>query len=61
MMFVCLFVCIVQLIGVAQGCFDHTFLYLQEREQFGQKIYSFQVEVSIADSLYVLRALVYIY
>ncbi|KAK2166414.1 hypothetical protein LSH36_39g03006 [Paralvinella palmiformis] len=52
-----------QLIGVAQGCFDHTFLYLQEREQFGQKIYSFQglqhQVATLATELEAARLLVY--
>lgn len=32
-----------QMIGVAQGCFDATIPYTLERQQFGKKIFSFQV------------------
>ncbi|XP_056658866.1 short/branched chain specific acyl-CoA dehydrogenase, mitochondrial [Monodelphis domestica] len=31
-----------QMLGLAQGCFDHTIPYLKERMQFGKTIYSFQ-------------------
>ncbi|XP_074089529.1 short/branched chain specific acyl-CoA dehydrogenase, mitochondrial isoform X1 [Macrotis lagotis] len=31
-----------QMLGLAQGCFDHTIPYLKERVQFGQRIFSFQ-------------------
>lgn len=31
-----------QMVGLAQGCFDHTIPYLLERKQFGQEIYDFQ-------------------
>ncbi|XP_051837559.1 short/branched chain specific acyl-CoA dehydrogenase, mitochondrial [Antechinus flavipes] len=31
-----------QMLGLAQGCFDHTIPYLKERMQFGQRILSFQ-------------------
>jgi short/branched chain acyl-CoA dehydrogenase len=31
-----------QLVGVAQGCFDHTFPYVIERKQFGKRIWDFQ-------------------
>jgi len=31
-----------QMIGLAQGVFDHTIPYLLERKQFGQQIYDFQ-------------------
>ena len=31
-----------QLIGVAQGCFDHTFPYVIERKQFGKRLWDFQ-------------------
>ncbi|XP_072480891.1 short/branched chain specific acyl-CoA dehydrogenase, mitochondrial isoform X1 [Notamacropus eugenii] len=31
-----------QMLGVAQGCFDHTIPYLKERMQFGETIFSFQ-------------------
>lgn len=31
-----------QMIGLAQGCFDHTMPYLLERKQFGSEIYNFQ-------------------
>lgn len=32
------------MVGLAQGCFDHTLQYVRERKQFGQKIWDFQVE-----------------
>jgi len=32
-----------QMIGIAQGCFDATIPYTLERQQFGKKIFSFQV------------------
>jgi len=32
-----------QMIGVAQGAFDATIPYTLERQQFGKKIFSFQV------------------
>ncbi|XP_039965631.1 short/branched chain specific acyl-CoA dehydrogenase, mitochondrial [Bactrocera neohumeralis] len=31
-----------QMVGLAQGCFDHTIPYLLERKQFGKEIYEFQ-------------------
>uniref|UniRef100_A0A1A9WFH3 Short/branched chain specific acyl-CoA dehydrogenase, mitochondrial n=1 Tax=Glossina brevipalpis TaxID=37001 RepID=A0A1A9WFH3_9MUSC len=31
-----------QMIGLAQGCFDHTIPYLMDRKQFGTEIYNFQ-------------------
>uniref|UniRef100_A0A8C5CW05 Short/branched chain specific acyl-CoA dehydrogenase, mitochondrial n=1 Tax=Gadus morhua TaxID=8049 RepID=A0A8C5CW05_GADMO len=31
-----------QMLGVAQGCFDHTIPYTQQRIQFGQRIFDFQ-------------------
>ncbi|XP_036590195.1 short/branched chain specific acyl-CoA dehydrogenase, mitochondrial [Trichosurus vulpecula] len=31
-----------QMLGLAQGCFDHTIPYLKERMQFGERIFSFQ-------------------
>ncbi|XP_003759210.1 short/branched chain specific acyl-CoA dehydrogenase, mitochondrial [Sarcophilus harrisii] len=31
-----------QMLGLAQGCFDHTIPYLKERMQFGKRILSFQ-------------------
>ncbi|XP_072026883.1 LOW QUALITY PROTEIN: short/branched chain specific acyl-CoA dehydrogenase, mitochondrial-like [Amphiura filiformis] len=31
-----------QMIGLAQGCMDHTVPYVMEREQFGQKLWDFQ-------------------
>ena len=39
-----------QMVGVAQGALDHTVRYLQEREQFGRTIASFQgVQFQLAD------------
>ncbi|EGT41061.1 hypothetical protein CAEBREN_32278 [Caenorhabditis brenneri] len=31
-----------QMVGMAQGCFDQTIPYLQQREQFGQRLIDFQ-------------------
>lgn len=31
-----------QMLGLAQGCFDHTVQYVRERKQFGQKLWDFQ-------------------
>uniref|UniRef100_A0A1A9VYL2 Short/branched chain specific acyl-CoA dehydrogenase, mitochondrial n=1 Tax=Glossina austeni TaxID=7395 RepID=A0A1A9VYL2_GLOAU len=31
-----------QMIGLAQGCFDHTIPYLMDRKQFGTEVYNFQ-------------------
>ena len=31
-----------QMVGLAQGCFDHTLQYVKERKQFGQRIWDFQ-------------------
>lgn len=31
------------MIGLAQGCMDATVPYIMEREQFGQKLWDFQV------------------
>ncbi|XP_068955257.1 short/branched chain specific acyl-CoA dehydrogenase, mitochondrial isoform X2 [Petaurus breviceps papuanus] len=31
-----------QMLGLAQGCLDHTIPYLKERMQFGERIFSFQ-------------------
>lgn len=33
-----------QMVGLSQGCFDATVPYTLERQQFGQKIFNFQVE-----------------
>ena len=39
-----------QMIGLAQGALDHTVRYVQEREQFGRSVSSFQgVQFQIAD------------
>lgn len=32
-----------QMIGLAQGCFDHSINYVLERKQFGKRIFDFQV------------------
>lgn len=31
-----------QMIGLAQGCYDHAFNYILQRKQFGKRIYDFQ-------------------
>lgn len=33
-----------QMIGLAQGCYDNTIPYLQERKQFGSRLIDFQVK-----------------
>ncbi|MBT9557353.1 MAG: acyl-CoA dehydrogenase [Myxococcales bacterium] len=52
-----------QMVGIAQGAFDHTVRYVQERKQFGQTIGSFQgVQFQIADmatEIQAARLLVY--
>lgn len=32
-----------QMVGLAQGCFDHAMKYVLERKQFGKPIFEFQV------------------
>lgn len=32
-----------QMVGIAQGCLDHTIPYTLERKQFGSSIFDFQV------------------
>lgn len=32
-----------QMLGLAQGCFDHTIPYTRQRVQFGKRIFDFQV------------------
>lgn len=39
------FIFVFQLVGVAQGCLDHTVPYLLERKQFGKRIFDFQVSL----------------
>ncbi len=52
-----------QMVGLAQGAFDHTVRHVQERKQFGQTIGSFQgVQFQIADmatEIQAARLLVY--
>lgn len=36
-----------QMLGLAQGCFDATLPYTLEREQFGQPVYKFQVNICL--------------
>ena len=39
-----------QMVGLAQGAFDHTLQYVQEREQFGRQISAFQgVQFQLAE------------
>jgi len=39
-----------QMVGIAQGAFDHAMAYIRERKQFGQRICDFQgVQFQIAD------------
>jgi len=35
-----------QMLGLAQGCFDHTIPYTKERVQFGKSVFDFQVLVN---------------
>ena len=37
-----------QLVGMSQGCLDHTVPYLLERQQFGKQIFEFQVCLSVS-------------
>lgn len=34
-----------QMLGLAQGCFDHTIPYTRQRVQFGKRIFDFQVQI----------------
>ena len=34
-----------QMVGLAEGCFEHAVKYTMERQQFGQKIFDFQVNI----------------
>lgn len=36
-----------QMLGLAQGCFDHTVPYTRQRVQFGKRIFDFQVSVRV--------------
>lgn len=36
-----------QMVGIAQGCLDHTIPYTLERKQFGSQIFDFQVSLNI--------------
>ena len=40
-----------QMLGLAQGCFDNTVPYLQERKQFGSRIIDFQVSLFITRTI----------
>lgn len=35
-----------QMVGIAQGCLDHTIPYTLERKQFGTSIFNFQVSLN---------------
>ena len=52
-----------QMLGIAQGAFDHTVAYVQERKQFGQSIGSFQgvqfQRADMATEIEAARLLVY--
>lgn len=39
--------CVFQMLGLAQGCFDHTVPYTRQRVQFGKRIFDFQVTIHI--------------
>lgn len=42
-----------QMVGLAQGCFDHAVKYCLERKQFNQRIFDFQVnrrEIALSDA-----------
>lgn len=42
----CVLICFVyQMLGLAQGCFDHTIPYTRQRTQFGKRIFDFQVKI----------------
>jgi len=40
------------MVGIAQGCLDHTIPYTLERKQFGSSIFDFQVCLKIFLKLY---------
>ncbi|XP_030190143.1 short/branched chain specific acyl-CoA dehydrogenase, mitochondrial [Lynx canadensis] len=52
-----------QMLGLAQGCFDHTIPYIKERIQFGKRIFDFQglqhQVAQVATQLEAARLLVY--
>lgn len=35
-----------QMLGLSQGCFDHTVPYTRQRVQFGKRIFDFQVQIN---------------
>uniref|UniRef100_A0A667I9A9 Short/branched chain specific acyl-CoA dehydrogenase, mitochondrial n=1 Tax=Lynx canadensis TaxID=61383 RepID=A0A667I9A9_LYNCA len=53
----------VKMLGLAQGCFDHTIPYIKERIQFGKRIFDFQglqhQVAQVATQLEAARLLVY--
>ncbi|XP_045295722.1 short/branched chain specific acyl-CoA dehydrogenase, mitochondrial isoform X1 [Leopardus geoffroyi] len=52
-----------QMLGLAQGCFDHTIPYIKERIQFGKRIFDFQglqhQVAQVATQLEAARLLIY--
>lgn len=48
------------MVGIAQGCLDHTIPYTLERKQFGSNIFDFQVSLKIFNYLYILSILIFI-
>jgi len=41
------------MVGIAQGCLDHTIPYTLERKQFGSKIFDFQVSLNTFNQFYI--------
>lgn len=39
------------MLGLAQGCFDHTIPYTRQRVQFGKRIFDFQVSTDFYSAL----------
>lgn len=52
-----------QMLGLAEGCFDHSVKYMLERKQFGKKIFEFQgmqhQVATVATQIEAARLLVY--
>lgn len=43
------------MVGIAQGCLDHTIPYTLERKQFGSRIFDFQVSLNIFNCICIIQ------
>jgi len=50
-----------QMVGIAQGCLDHTIPYTLERKQFGSRIFDFQVCLNIFNCICMLQIYHYLF